>query len=114
MGKQTKNDMIKKLKDQLKTKDESSTDSNNSKFNENNEIKQYDSCESYTVDRIKESKREYFTTHQAANFLYVTPTTVIQWIKEGRINVIKTAGGHRRILKQELIKFAEALKTGTE
>lgn len=48
--------------------------------------------------------KDYFTTHETARFLSVTPTTIIQWIKEKRINAVKTLGGHRRISKNEVDK----------
>ena len=55
---------------------------------------------------MREDKK-FFTTHEAAKLLYVTPTTVIQWIKDGKINVIRTIGGHRRILRNEIKRFIE-------
>lgn len=48
--------------------------------------------------------KDYFTTHETAKFLSVTPTTVIQWIKEKRINAVRTLGGHRRVSKHEIDK----------
>lgn len=47
-------------------------------------------------------KREYWTTHQAAIKLGVTPTTVIKWINDGHIKVRKTLGKHRRIPDSEI------------
>src|SRR5262249_9088125 len=41
----------------------------------------------------------------AARICRVTPMTVIRWIKEGKIPAFKTAGGHRRILRQDLDRF---------
>jgi excisionase family DNA binding protein len=34
--------------------------------------------------------------------------TVIRWIKEGKIPAFKTAGGHRRILRQDLDRFCRS------
>ncbi|MGA1869292.1 MAG: helix-turn-helix domain-containing protein [bacterium] len=58
---------------------------------------------------MKEPKK-FYTTHEAAKLLYVTPTTVIQWIKDGKIKVIRTIGGHRRIPVKEIEKFIEENK----
>ncbi|MGA1823561.1 MAG: response regulator [bacterium] len=58
---------------------------------------------------MKEPKK-FYTTHEAAKLLYVTPTTVIQWIKDGKIKVIRTIGGHRRIPIREIEKFIEENK----
>jgi excisionase family DNA binding protein len=52
--------------------------------------------------------KEIFSTHDAARICRVTPMTVIRWIKEGKIPAFKTAGGHRRILRADLIRFCKA------
>ena len=54
---------------------------------------------------MKHDNPHVLTTHEAAKLLYVTPTTVIQWIKDGKMKVIRTVGGHRRIPIEELNKF---------
>lgn len=50
---------------------------------------------------------EYLTTTQAAKFCNVTRFTVRNWVIEGKLKSVKTAGGHRRIPKIELIKFMQ-------
>lgn len=49
--------------------------------------------------------RDVFTTVQVANLCHVHQTTVINWVKEGRIKFYLTPGGHRRIRKSDLIQF---------
>lgn len=51
--------------------------------------------------------KKAFTTHEAAEYCKVTPATIIRWINSGRLKSLKTAGGHRRILTDDLIKFWE-------
>ncbi|NIO28949.1 MAG: excisionase family DNA-binding protein [Candidatus Latescibacteria bacterium] len=47
------------------------------------------------------SKRLY-TTFQAARLFGVTPDTVLNWIKSGKIPAGRTLGGHYRIRKETL------------
>jgi len=49
--------------------------------------------------------KKAFTTHQAAEYCNVSPATIIRWIDLGLLQSKKTAGGHRRILKEDLLKF---------
>lgn len=51
--------------------------------------------------------KDFYTTHQAAKFCSVYPTTVINWIKEGILAAYTTAGGHRRIKKDDLLKLMQ-------
>lgn len=48
-----------------------------------------------------------FTTTEIARICGVYPTTVIGWIKQGRIKAFATPGGHRRVLRGELRGFLE-------
>ncbi len=50
------------------------------------------------------SKRLY-TTFQAARLLGITPDTVLNWIKSGKIPAGRTLGGHYRIRKETLDKL---------
>ena len=50
---------------------------------------------------------KYLTTTQAVKFCNVTRFTIINWVKSGKLKSDETAGGHRRILKEDLIKFIE-------
>jgi excisionase family DNA binding protein len=48
----------------------------------------------------------YYTTQQVANLLGVSVPTVVNWVKQGRLEAHKTPGGHRRITPQALTEFA--------
>lgn len=50
---------------------------------------------------------EILTTHQVAEKLGVNPVTVARWVKAGKLPAFKTAGGHRRIRKEDLDRFLE-------
>ena len=54
-----------------------------------------------------DQKKTYYTTHEAARILGVTPITVIRWVQAGRLTCFTTVGGHRRIKEEELMKFAQ-------
>ena len=47
---------------------------------------------------------------QAAEMLKVHPVTLINWEKAGRIQCVKTLGGHRRYCLDEIEKILCALK----
>lgn len=49
-----------------------------------------------------EVREKHLTTHEAAKLLYVSSTTVIAWIKAGKIKCQRTLGGHRRISMSEI------------
>jgi len=51
-----------------------------------------------------------YTTHEVSGFCGVDLTTVINWIEEGKLPAYKTPGGHRRILKEDLILFLKKYK----
>ena len=52
------------------------------------------------------SKSELLTTGQAAKVCRVTPDTILKWIKRGRLEGVRTAGGHYRIQRQDLEPLA--------
>jgi len=47
-------------------------------------------------------KSELLTTGQAARLCAVTPDTVLKWIRSGRLQATRTAGGHHRIAREDL------------
>jgi excisionase family DNA binding protein len=47
-------------------------------------------------------KTDLLTTGQAARICSVTPDTVLKWIRSGRLRAQRTAGGHHRILLEDL------------
>ena len=51
--------------------------------------------------------KKALTTYQAATLCGVHHTTIINWAKEGKLIAYKTPGGHRRIKREDLIKFVE-------
>lgn len=42
------------------------------------------------------------TTGKAAKLCSVTPDTILKWIKKGRLNGVRTAGGHYRIERRDI------------
>lgn len=51
-----------------------------------------------------ESKQS-FSTSEVAKYCHVTADTIRKWAEAGRITVFKTPGGHRRIRREDLIRF---------
>lgn len=49
--------------------------------------------------------KSVYTTGEAAKFLHVHQTTVIDWIEKGLIGSYRTPGGHRRIQRGALLQF---------
>jgi excisionase family DNA binding protein len=56
------------------------------------------------------SNNRPFTTGQAAKYCHVSQATIINWIKDGRLEAYTTPGGHYRILKPKLVSFLEAYR----
>lgn len=50
-----------------------------------------------------------YTTHDIARFCDVYPSTVGHWIDEGKLRAHKTAGGHYRVTREDLIEFLQGL-----
>lgn len=49
---------------------------------------------------------KYYTTQQVAKLLGVSVPTVVNWVKQGRLDAHRTPGGHRRITPESLSVFA--------
>ena len=49
--------------------------------------------------------KETLTTFEAARVCRTSYTSIIRWIKSGKIKAFTTPGGHRRILKKDLTDF---------
>lgn len=45
---------------------------------------------------------ELLTPQEVANLFGVDPKTVTRWARSGRLNAIRTLGGHRRYLGSEV------------
>jgi excisionase family DNA binding protein len=50
-------------------------------------------------------RKKYLTTTEAAQLCKVTRFTVRNWVNNGRLKSSRTLGGHRRILREDLMKF---------
>lgn len=50
-------------------------------------------------------KKESFSTSEVARYCHVTADTIRKWAEAGRIQVFKTPGGHRRIRRDDLLRF---------
>ena len=62
-----------------------------------------------TFSRNKTQKRKnFYTTYEAGDMLFVSHSTIIEWIKAGRLKATKTLGGHRRIPNSELMNFMKS------
>ncbi len=49
--------------------------------------------------------KQSFSTSEVAKYCHVTADTIRKWAEAGRIKVFKTPGGHRRIRREDLVKF---------
>lgn len=49
--------------------------------------------------------KQSFSTSEVAKYCHVTPDTIRKWAEAGRIQVFKTPGGHRRIRREDLLRF---------
>jgi len=52
-------------------------------------------------------QKDYLTTTDLARLCGVSRFTIINWVNQGRINAVKTFGGHRRIPVREAISIFE-------
>lgn len=53
------------------------------------------------------NEKQVFTTVEVGQFCMVDSTTVITWVEQGKLPAYKTPGGHRRVKREDLIKFLE-------
>ena len=51
-------------------------------------------------------KQSFLTTHQASRLLGVSLPTIVNWIEAGRLSAHRTPGGHRRISRDEVLRFS--------
>ncbi|HNR30986.1 MAG TPA: response regulator [Candidatus Hydrogenedentes bacterium] len=49
--------------------------------------------------------KQSFSTSEVAKYCHVTADTIRKWAEAGRIQVFKTPGGHRRIRREDLVRF---------
>lgn len=50
-------------------------------------------------------RKSFLTTFEISEICEVNPTTVQNWVKEGKLKAHSTPGGHRRVLREDLIQF---------
>ncbi len=48
---------------------------------------------------------EVLTTSRAAQLCHVSRFTIRNWVENGKLRSSRTAGGHRRISREDLLKF---------
>jgi len=66
-------------------------------------------------------QKSVFTTFETAKLCHVSPLSIINWVNAGRLAAFRTPGGHRRIRREDLIRFmrdngiplADELKEGS-
>ncbi len=54
---------------------------------------------------MKPPEQAVLTTHEVAKYLNVYANTVVHWMNSGKLSGYRTPGGHRRILREELLRF---------
>ena len=67
------------------------------------------------------NRKSVFTTFETAKLCHVSPLSIINWVNAGRLPAFRTPGGHRRIRREDLVRFMrdngiplpEELKEGT-
>lgn len=52
--------------------------------------------------------KKAFTTFEVAEVCDVTPVTIQNWIDKGWLRAYRTPGGHRRVLREDLVSFLES------
>ena len=66
-------------------------------------------------------RKAVFTTFETAKLCHVSPLSIINWVNAGRLPAFRTPGGHRRIRREDLVRFmkengiplAEELREGS-
>jgi excisionase family DNA binding protein len=64
-------------------------------------------------EEVNPMRRSYLTGAQAAERLHVSPKTVSRWAKQGRLEHLRTLGGHRRYDPDYIDRLAEELTAST-
>lgn len=64
--------------------------------------------------KIRGASIDWVSTHRAGRECGVTAVTIIRWIETGKVPAFKTAGGHRRIRRDDLDKFKEQRGLGDQ
>ena len=59
--------------------------------------------------KVGTTRKRLLGTHEVARMLSVDAGTVIRWADAGRFPAFRTPGGHRRILRRDVLRFARGL-----
>jgi excisionase family DNA binding protein len=51
------------------------------------------------------NQKSVYTTFETAKLCHVSPLSIINWVNAGRLPAFRTPGGHRRIRREDLIRF---------
>ncbi|HXV76521.1 MAG TPA: response regulator [Candidatus Polarisedimenticolaceae bacterium] len=51
------------------------------------------------------SRKPVFTTFETAKLCHVSPLSIINWVNAGKLPAFRTPGGHRRIRREDLVRF---------
>ncbi|MGE5458428.1 MAG: cobalamin-dependent protein [Methanococcaceae archaeon] len=60
------------------------------------------------MNKTNNMKEVYISTKEVASLLNVTETTIKRWTDTGSINCVKTLGGHRKYLIEDIEQFAKS------
>ncbi len=60
-------------------------------------------------EKKKKKPKRFYSTFEVGGICGVYPSTVINWINDGKIKAGCTPGGHRRIIKSDLVVFLRKL-----
>ena len=52
-------------------------------------------------------RKDVFTTYETAQFCQVNPFSIRNWIESNKLPAYRTPGGHRRVKREDLIKFLQ-------
>jgi excisionase family DNA binding protein len=53
----------------------------------------------------RNAREELLTPSEVASLFRVNPKTVTRWARAGKLNAIRTLGGHRRFRRSEVEQF---------
>ena len=52
-------------------------------------------------------EKTVYTTFETARLCQVSPLSIINWVNAGRLAAFRTPGGHRRIRREDLVRFMQ-------
>lgn len=55
---------------------------------------------------MKSKQSRWMSPGKAAQMFGVHPATIVRWIEGGKLSAVRTPGGHRRLLTEEVEKLA--------